>query len=148
SLTIANVPPLAITTTSPLPSGSVGISYSQTLAATGGTPPYSWSLSSDSSLPPGLNFFASGELYGTPTAEGSFNFPIRVTDSDQRTAEKAFSLTTTIPLTVTTTSPLPSGIIGAAYSQNLTAAGGKPPYTWSMASGSLPQGMNLSLGGV
>src|SRR5205814_7077182 len=44
TLTInSTAPPLSITTASPLVSGTVGTAYSQTLAATGGTPPYAWS---------------------------------------------------------------------------------------------------------
>jgi hypothetical protein len=49
-------------------------------------------------------------------------------------------------LTVTTAS-LPSGSVGAAYSQELTADGDSPPYGWTNFSGSLPPGLNLDGGG-
>ena len=52
------------------------------------------------------------------------------------------------PLTITTTSPLPSGVVGVEYSQALSAAGGAPPYTWSLLSGQLPPGLSLSSGGA
>ena len=51
-----------------------------------------------------------------------------------------------VPLSVSTTS-LPSGTQSVAYSQNLTAVGGTPPYSWSLLSGPLPSGLTLSTGG-
>ena len=143
------ITPIAISTGSPLPSGTVGTAYSRTLAATGGTSPYTWSLASGS-LPVGLNLSSSGILSGTPTAEGSFNFTIRVTDggTPQQNAQKAFSLTIVTALTVTTNSTLPFGIVGTPYSQTLAATGGTPPFTWAITAGSLPAGVNLSSSGT
>ena len=43
-----------------------------------------------------------------------------------------------------TTSSLPGGTISASYSTTLTAIGGTSPYTWSIASGSLPPGLALN----
>ena len=72
--------PLDITTTS-LPDGAVGVFYSQTLQATGGTTPYSWSIVSGS-LPGGLFLNSStGVISGTPTTVETSNFTARVTDS-------------------------------------------------------------------
>ena len=51
-------------------------------------------------------------------------------------------------LTITTPSPLPSATLAFPYSQTLTAIGGKPPYSWSIAAGSLPAGLSLSTNGV
>jgi Putative Ig domain len=47
------------------------------------------------------------------------------------------------PLAITTTS-LPSGHVGAAYSATLTASGGTAPYKWAITSGSLPAGLQLN----
>src|SRR6266704_3506710 len=47
-------------------------------------------------------------------------------------------------LSVATTSPMPGGQIGVAYSQTLTAAGGSPPYTWAITAGALPAGLSLT----
>ena len=49
------------------------------------------------------------------------------------------------PLVIGTTS-LPGGTVGSAYSQALSASGGTAPYSWSIASGSLPTGLSLSNG--
>ena len=223
-------------TTSSLPAGVVGVAYSQTLSATGGQPPYSWSITAGS-LPGGLALSAStGVLSGTPSTSGSFNFTVQASDGGQptpQTATKAFSLavaaggpvlsslnpstltaggpaftltvdgtnfvsnstvrwngsnrtttfvnasrlTAAIPasdiastgtasvtvanpggstsnaltftvsptaLTITTSSPLPAGVVGVAYSQTLSATGGQPPYSWSIVAGSLPAGLALA----
>ena len=80
----------SISTSSPLPAGTVKKPYSQTLAATGGTGTYSWSVSAGT-LPAGLNLSAAGVLSGTPTAAGTFNFTFQVTGGG--TATKPFSMT-------------------------------------------------------
>ncbi len=87
-MTIPLFPPLDIATSSPLPDGNTGTRYSQVLGATGGTPPYSWSITTGS-LPPGLTLDAStGAIVGTPATLGTFSFTVQVTDSAQETALK------------------------------------------------------------
>jgi len=129
---------LAITTASPLATGMVGVAYSQPLAATGGTTPYSWSISADA-LPPGLSISTStGAITGTPTAPGTFSFTAQVTDT------KALTLRINpAALLIITASPLPGGTVGVSYSQKLLAFGGVQPYTWSVSVGSLPPGLSL-----
>ncbi len=51
-------------------------------------------------------------------------------------------------ITSITPSSLPAGTVNQDYSQTLTANGGTAPYTWSLASGTLPAGLNLSPQGV
>jgi hypothetical protein len=81
---------VAITTTG-LPNGSQVQSYSATLAATGGTQPYTWTILSGS-LPPGLSLSSAGVISGTPTAAGTFNFTVQVTDSASNSATKNLSI--------------------------------------------------------
>jgi hypothetical protein len=144
ALTINTVP--AITTASPLPTGTIGTSYSQTFAVSGGTTPFTWSATSGT-LPAGLTLSSAGVLSGTPTTAGTSNFTIKVADAAGGSASKAFSLNINTSLTITTSS-LPAGDVSVAYSKTLTVAGGTAPYTWSLSGGSLPAGLSLSAGGV
>jgi hypothetical protein len=86
---VVNSPPVAtltITTTS-LPNGRVTVAYSQTLQATGGTQPYTWSLASGA-LPKGLTLnAATGVISGTPAKKGTYSFVVRVRDSQSTPAE-------------------------------------------------------------
>jgi hypothetical protein len=87
--------PLVITTSS-LANGQGGSAYSQTLAATGGVAPYSWSLASGA-LPVGITLASNGTLSGTPTAFGAFNFTAQVADNASVITTKAFTLTIVNP---------------------------------------------------
>jgi hypothetical protein len=76
------VAPLAVSQVS-LPAGQVGVPYSGGLTATGGEPPYTWSIL-QYALPPGLSINAStGQITGTPTQAGTFQVRFAVTDSDE-----------------------------------------------------------------
>ena len=85
-----NPPALSITTAS-LPNGTVGVAYSQTLAATGGTGSYTWSVSAG--LPAGLTLSQAGLLSGTPTTAGAYTFTVTVNGS----VSKPFTLTVNVP---------------------------------------------------
>ena len=62
-------------------------------------------------------------------------------------AHGIFVLTPQLPLSISTTSPLPTGNSGLAYSQSISATGGSTPYGFTLVSGSLPAGLSLSAGG-
>jgi len=90
-------------TTVSLPSGTVDLAYSATLSATGGVPPYTWSVSAGQ-LPDGLNLNSStGMISGTPGMAGQFTFTIQVRDSAAATASATFTIT------ISTSSPIPQG---------------------------------------
>jgi Putative Ig domain len=138
-------------TTTGLPNGQVGVAYSQTLAAIGGTMPYSWS---STTLPGGLSLSAAGAITGTPTTAGSMSVMFTATDSSSpaETANVTISMTIAAaeppltPVSIRTTT-LPNGQVELAYpSTTLAATGGTTPYTWTAAG--LAPGLNLSSGGV
>jgi len=141
--------PVSITTTS-VPDGQVGSAYSTALGASGGTTPYTWSISSGA-LPGGLSLGQSnGVISGTPTTSGQFTFTAMVTDSTSptpQTATQSFSSTiagASTPIPSVTTTSLPGGTTGSAYSAALAATGGTTPYTWNISAGTLPAGLNLT----
>ncbi|MDD3926519.1 MAG: S8 family serine peptidase, partial [bacterium] len=91
--------PLAVTTSS-LPHATEGMAYEQTLSASGGTKPYTWSMVSGS-LPGGMSLSSEGVLSGTPVSAGTYGFTVRVRDaaSPAATADKQLSLVVDPPLT-------------------------------------------------
>ena len=143
TFTLTIVAAVTITTTSPLPTGEVGVAYTTTVAATGGVTPYTWSVSAG--LPPGLGLNTStGVISGTPTTTGTYTFTVTVTDSLGGTDSVTFTLTIVAHVTITTTSPLPTGEVSVPYSDTLTATGGATPYTWAVTAGTLPAGLTLN----
>lgn len=145
TLTI-NPVPLSITTVPPLFNGITGTPYSQTFSASGGVPPYTWSMTPPNSVP-GLTFTTSsnqGLLSGSPTATGTYSFTIQVNDAAGGRASMSFSVTVNPPaLTIVTGTSLPVGTVGVSYSQQFSVVGGTPPYVWSLTAGSVP-GLSLN----
>lgn len=146
-ITPASSPVLTIATAD-LPEAVVDVPYSRTLTAIGGKPDFSWLIESGS-LPPGISLGQVGSISGTPSSAGVFNFVAKVTDSNGNSASKTLTLTvrSAAPLTITA-GQLPRGAVGATYSQSIGASGGQTPYTWSIQSGNLPDGLTLNQGGI
>ncbi len=112
--------------------------------------PYTWSVSSGS-LPPGLSLCTSSVtpvcvISGTPTQLGVSNFTISVTDGQTppAMASQALSIDVTDATLTINMAPLPMGNVNLPYSAILQATGGSGQYTWSLASGTLPAGLNLN----
>lgn len=74
-----------------LPSATDGNAYNQTVAAAGGTGPYTFSISTGT-LPSGLSLSSSGNISGTPDTPGTFNFTVLATDSTSATGSRAYSI--------------------------------------------------------
>ena len=151
AITIApsSCPTITLLPTS-LPSGAVGTSYSQTIAASGGITPYSY-VKTSGNFPSGLSLSSGGVLSGTPTASGTFTFTVTAMDAHSCTGSQAYSLIInpgSCPTVTLSPTSLPDGKVGTAYSQAITASGGTTPYSYAVTSGTLPTGASLSLTGV
>jgi len=142
---------LKITTTS-LPNGTVGGSYSATLTATGYNTPFTWSLASGT-LPSGYSLSSSGVISGSTGATYNSTPTFQVTDSLGDTyplaplAQAALNLIVQPSGLVITTTALSPVTAGRAYSFTMAGTGGTPPYSWGVASNSpaqLPTGLTLN----
>lgn len=137
---------LNITSTT-LPWASPNVPYSSRVMVAGGTVPYTFSRPYGA-LPPGLTLDTStGTISGTPTGTGSYTFAIGVTDTIAGYSEREFTIELLPPLQITTAS-LPSGQQGVAYSRNISGNGGKPAYSFTLVSGTLPNGLALGSSGT
>ena len=151
TINISAPPPLSITSSGALLGATVNTAYSTSIVTSGGVPPFTWSKTSGN-FPPGLTFnTTSGQISGTPTMAGVFQFTLQVIDS----AIPAQTATTPAPLSITVSAPaplqvtpsvLPGGAVATPYSTSVQATGGVQPYTWSVASGQLPAGLSLNPG--
>nr|WP_311549696.1 putative Ig domain-containing protein [Xanthomonas arboricola] len=135
-----------------LPAGTAGQAYSSALTpATGGIAPYTYAVTAGA-LPAGITLNgSSGALTGTPGNVGSFAFNVTATDSTSGTpsqATQSYSLNIAAPPIVVAPSTLPAATRGTAYSQALSASGGTAPYTYTLASGTLPAGLTLASNGT
>ena len=133
-----------------VPSVTQGGHYSQSLAATGGTG--SLTISETGRLPGGLNWSATSSsalISGTASTSdtvGNYPFSVTVTDSLGVSTTTDYTLAV-VGAPVVTPATLPAATLTGAYHDTLAATGGTPgspnPYTWSLASGTLPGGLTL-----
>ena len=133
--------------TSSLPDGTVNQPYSSSVSGSGGFPPYTWSVTP--ALPANLSFdTTTGTITGTPVTVGtsSHTFTLHDSLSPPQTVQRSLTLTINpivAVLSITTTS-LPDGTVGQAYTQPVQATGGTGALTWSIVAGTLPQGLSLN----
>jgi hypothetical protein len=121
-LTVNAATPTLQIATAQLPSGFIGLSYSSTLSATGGSTPYTWSIASGA-LPNGLTLNAGGSLSGTPSVAGSFPFSIQVKDAAARSASANFSINiSTSSPSVAITSPSSGSTVSGTTTVSGTAS--------------------------
>ncbi|MDF9409532.1 MAG: putative Ig domain protein [Pelotomaculum sp. PtaB.Bin013] len=134
-------------TTAALANGQVNSAYNTGISATGGTSPYSFSLTSGS-LPAGLSLASNGTISGTPTTAGTWNFTITVTDNASVSVSQAYSLTIDQTALNITTTALANGLVNSEYNAGIGVTGGTSPYSFSLTSGGLPTGLSLASNGT
>jgi hypothetical protein len=128
-------------TESPLAETTVGVSYSATLGASGGTAPYTFSAQG---LPPGLTLASStGALSGTPTAAGDFQVQVTVKGANGKDVSRTFPLKV-YPAVAFKAATLPAATVQTAYTARIEAEGGKPPLALKLAAGDLPPGITFN----
>jgi hypothetical protein len=126
--------PLALTTTSPLPQGLVGVAYEVSLTAEGGSSPYTFSVKSGD-MPPGLTLTSTGVLSGTPTTAGTYGpLVFTVTDSAAATddSDALYVLISSTPSgqVVTTNFTILDTYIGGGSSTNWSDSEFLRTYVW------------------
>ncbi len=143
SIRILAPPPSPVIITTSLPDATATTAYNAKVEATGGTPPYTWSLESGS-LPAGLALDpANGTIAGTPTTAANASFVVRVTDTNAKNDTQTLLLRVAPyvppvqPPTIITRS-LPDGVNGTGYTTTVIAANGTAALRWSVAGGALP----------
>ncbi len=136
------IPPLQIVTSS-LPTGTAGAPYGAAVAASGGSPDYTFSIAGGA-LPAGVSLSGNGGIGGTPTTPGQFRVTVRVTDSAGATATRELGILIN-PAPVVVTGAVSDVVLGADFSFKFGATGGVPPYVFG-AGGSLPGGRFTSDG--
>ncbi|GEP41833.1 Ig domain-containing protein [Brevifollis gellanilyticus] len=129
---------LVVTTPTSLPGAVTNIPYSFALTGSGGTPAYAWARLSGS-LPAGLSIDAAGLISGVPTAAVNSAFTVRITDANNFSVTKAFTLVSTTNLVRPVVNPItfPNATIGAGY--NATLTGYNYPKTFTLVG--LPKGL-------
>ncbi len=148
SIELDVIAPLSFSTPAALADLNIALPVYMYIAANGGVQPYTFSLMPGSSMPPGLTFTngnAVGLIQGTPTAPGSYNFTVQVTDSftPPFKISQTFTLNVLNGLVLPITT-LPDAVQNIAYTEYLLPAGGTPPYHFVLGpNSSMPPGMRL-----
>ncbi len=135
TICIADCP---IKITPPSVCARVGKPYSETLMASGGTPPYKFSESG--ALPPGVSF-AAGTLSGTPTLAGNFPLIVTATDAKGLSCSASYIACVECPVTISPAT-LPDATVCQPYSATVAASGGTKPFRFSAGEG-LPPGLAI-----
>ncbi len=126
-----------------LPNGAYNTAYDETITASDGVSPYTYSITSGA-LPSGLSIGTStGAITGTPIATGTASFTVTATDTYSNIGAQAYSVHISAPAITLSPTTLPNGTYAASYSQSVSGAGGVSPYTYNVTAGALPSGLSL-----
>jgi hypothetical protein len=133
--------PVTLTSTLGSTKAEIGIPFSVSQSAAGGSGTFKWSVSKGT-LPAGLALGADGTVSGTPSVAGHFPLTVTVTDSESRT--KSLDVTLVVaPKLAFRTLKLRAATTGVAYRAKIATLGGVPPLTWTVR-GKLPKGVKFA----
>ena len=141
-----NAAPVVLSIAAP-PVMTVGTPSSITLAASGGSAPYQFTLTSGT-LPAGLTLNADGTVTGTPSAAGSTTVTITVTDNAGANTPNTVTFTVNAASVVLSIAAPPAMTVGSPVNMALAASGGSAPYQFALTSGTLPAGLTLNADGT
>jgi hypothetical protein len=118
-----------------------GSAYSDTLSATGGSGPgtYTWSVI-DGALPAGLTLAGNGAITGTPTTSGTASFTAQVKDANGKTDLKHLTVKVVDPLALKVSAGVAE--VGRPYTATLQGSGGASGYKYTSVAG-VPTGLTF-----
>ncbi len=127
------------------PAGAtVGTPYTGSIGVSGGTAPYSCVITAGT-LPQGLGLGTHCSITGTPTTAGSANVTVQATDASSPANSTTATVSLTVsaaPITLTLASPA-AATVSTPYTGTIPVTGGTAPYTCTVNSGALPNGLSL-----
>jgi hypothetical protein len=155
SVYIENIGPLSVSPGSPLSAGTQGTAYSNTITASGGTAPYTFTYLPDSggspapfnTLSQGITFTPATpavNLGGTPTVPGSYVFRLLVKDSAGHSLVQSYTLTILASSLTVITQNLPQATVNSPYVTSIAVDGGTSPYAFTYTAGSLDAQTGMS----
>jgi hypothetical protein len=149
SCTTVTILPSPAVSPETLPAGGAGFPYSQTISASGGTPPVTLAITAGA-LPDGLSFDGA-RIFGIPTTLGDFPFTITATDDNGCMGSREYTITILFlgcpPISIFP-AVLPAAQQDVAYTQTLSTSAGIGPFTFIRTAGSYPPGIAMSVDGV
>jgi hypothetical protein len=134
------------------PKSEVGVDFSATLTAAGGTGTYTWALASGT-LPAGVVFTppdaaatttTTATIAGTPTQAGRYTFSVTATDSEGRVTTLNATLIVNAELAFRSPATLKPAKVGKAYKMTVKTTGGAAPVKWKLLRGKLPKGIKFA----
>ena len=132
--------PLEVITALVLPEAIQGEEYSEDLQVRGSCGDVIWRIT-NGTLPSGLTLNPQGIITGLPSESGNFPFDVTVEDTSGRFKTASFVIVVAAEELSISPGSLPAGEVDKNYFYRFTATGGVPPYSWGLASGSLPAGL-------